>query len=213
LEGTITGLNDASAALAGLLSDHRTALGADVKTLTRTTRTVDRNVDRLARTGYWATRLFDTARRAVDYERDWLRLGNQAAPLVDLALHRLEDRLVGVCIRVGTDGCAQATYWEKRFPEIFCLTKQDCAPQPKKRAAPKRPVENALAALPDEVQQVITDAAEKNCKEAKRPKKCRKKKKAAKEAQENGDTDDLGDVISDIIEGLPELPNLPGGLP
>ena len=216
LEGTITGLNDASAALAGLLTDHRTSLGSDVKTLTRTTRTIDRNVNRLARTGHWATRLFDTARRAVDYERDWLRLGNQAAPLTDLILHRLEDRLVGVCIRLEQGGCARATYWEKRFPEIFCLTAQDCAPAKttkKKKGPPKRPADEALAALPDEVKKVISKAAAKNCKEAKNPQKCRKKKKAAKEAQENGDAGDLGDVISDIIEGLPDLPDLPGGLP
>jgi virulence factor Mce-like protein len=215
LEGTITGLNDASAALAGLLSDHRTSLGADVKTLTRTTRTIDRNVDRLARTGYWGTRLFDTARRAIDFERDWLRLGNQAAPLADLILHRMEDRLVGVCIRLGQESCAQATYWEKRFPEIFCLTRQDCAPgsQKKRKSAPERTADDALAALPEEVQQVITKAAEKNCKEAKHPKKCRKKKKAAKEVESDGGTDGLGDVISDIIEGLPDLPSLPGGLP
>jgi virulence factor Mce-like protein len=210
LEGTITGLNDASAALAGLLGDHRTSLGVDVKTLTRTTRTIDRNVDRLARTGHWATRLFDTARRAIDFERDWLRLGTQAAPLADLILHRLEDRLVGVCIRIGEGSCAEATYWEKRFPEIFCLTDRDCAPERNKKKSPaERSVNEAIDALPKEVQDVITKAAEKNCKEAKRPKKCRKKKKAAKEAQEDGSSGGLDDVISDIIDGLPDLPNLP----
>lgn len=213
LEGTITGLSDASAALAGLLVDHRDSLGPDVRTLTRTTRTVDRNVGRLARTSYWGTRLFDTARRAIDFERDWLRLGNQGAPLADLILHRLEDRLVGVCLRYGDDGCARATFWEKRFPEIFCLGAQDCAPREMRTAPPRRSVDEAVAALPDEIEDVISKAAEKDCSEAKRPKKCRKKKKAAQEAQEDGGAGDIGDVITDIIEGLPDLPGLPGGLP
>ena len=217
LEGTIGGLNEASAELADLLIDHRPSLDADVRTLTRTTRTIDRNVDRLARTGYWATRLFDTARRAVDFERDWLRLGNQAAPLADLILHRLEDRLVGVCIRIGQDKCGRAGYWEKRFPELFCLTLQDCAVEPKTKRTSNRRADDALAALPDEIQKVIAKSAEKNCKEARNPKKCRKKKKAAKEVQNDGDAGGLDDVISDIVDGLPDLPGLPddplGGLP
>ena len=41
LEGTVTGLNDAAAALAGLLSENRPNLDADIDTLTRTTRTLD----------------------------------------------------------------------------------------------------------------------------------------------------------------------------
>ncbi len=81
LEGTITGLNQAAIQLASLLIDHRTALHADIKSLTRTTRTLSRNADLLAETGHWATRLFLAASRAVDYQRDWLRLGNQGQEL------------------------------------------------------------------------------------------------------------------------------------
>jgi phospholipid/cholesterol/gamma-HCH transport system substrate-binding protein len=209
LEGTITGLNDASAALAGLLIDHRDALGADIKALTRTTRTLDRNVERVAQTGHWARRLFDTARRAIDFERDWLRLGNQAGPLPDLILHRVEDRLVGVCLRLDQPGCSAASYWEKRFPELFCTSSPDCA-RPA-RADPRRSAGEALAALPEEIQDVVDDAADKNCKKAKHPKRCRAKKKSASEAQNENDSDGLGDLIDDIIEGLPDLPPLPGG--
>jgi phospholipid/cholesterol/gamma-HCH transport system substrate-binding protein len=58
LEGTIDGLNEAAIELASLLVEHRLPLGEDIKALTRTGRTIRRNVDSLARTGHWAERLF-----------------------------------------------------------------------------------------------------------------------------------------------------------
>ena len=205
LEGTITGLNDASAALASLLIDHRGALGADIGSLTETSRTLEKNVHRFARTGRWAKRLFDTASRAIDFERSWLRLGNQSGPLVDMILHRLEDRLVGVCLRVGQGNCQNAAYWEGRFPELFCLDAADCAPKrDEKDRSPKpaRTVDEAVDALPDEVKEVIGEAAKRDCKDAAHPKRCRKKKKAAKEAQDGNLVDDLDDIIDGVLGGL-----------
>jgi len=76
LEGTINGLSEAASQLASLLTEHRDPLGKDIRTLTKTMRTLSRNAERFARTGKWARRLFSAARRAVDYERDWLRLSN-----------------------------------------------------------------------------------------------------------------------------------------
>lgn len=48
LEGTITGLNDASAQLASLLIDNKGNLNTDLNVLTKTTRTLTRNVDSFA---------------------------------------------------------------------------------------------------------------------------------------------------------------------
>jgi phospholipid/cholesterol/gamma-HCH transport system substrate-binding protein len=216
LEGTITGLNDASAALAGLLIDHRGALGADIETLTRTTRTLQKNIDSFARTGKWARRLFSAASRAVDYERDWLRLSNQGGPLGPMIMNRVEDRLVGLCLRLDQKNCQKGSYWEQRFPELFCLSDQDCS-KPEKKSR-DRTAGQAIEDLPKEVQDVIDKAANRNCKKAKHPKKCRKAKKEAQEAQEDGDlTDALEDVIDDVIDDIPvddvgdSLPG--GGLP
>jgi phospholipid/cholesterol/gamma-HCH transport system substrate-binding protein len=205
LEGTITGLSDASAELADLLIDHRGALGTDIRSLTKTARTLDKNVDRFARTGKWAEKLFLAASRAIDFDRHWLRLGNQGAPLVDMILHRLEDRLVGVCLRIGARKCQGASYWEARFPELFCSTTADCAPSRGHRDAPSpdRTLDRAVEAPPDEIQDVIDSAANRQCKEAKHPKRCRKKKQAAEEAQEDGDlVDDLDDIVGGVIDGL-----------
>jgi virulence factor Mce-like protein len=121
LEGTITGLNQAAVQLASLLIDHRTALHADIKSLTRTTRTLSRNAETLAETGKWATSLFLAASRAVDYQKDWLRLGNQGQELGALILMRLDERLIDLCQQAGLPICATAEYWAKEVPQLFCF--------------------------------------------------------------------------------------------
>jgi phospholipid/cholesterol/gamma-HCH transport system substrate-binding protein len=122
LEGTITGLNQAAVQLASLLIDHRTALHSDIKSLTRTTRTLSRNAQIFARTGQWATRLFLAASRAVDYNNNWLRLNNQGVPLGALILLRLEERLIGLCQDAGLPVCSTAQYWADQVPNLFCFT-------------------------------------------------------------------------------------------
>lgn len=199
LEGTITGLADAAAELASLLTDHRGTIDADIDSLTKTTRTLDRNVETFARTGHWAQRLFRAAGRAIDWDRQWLRLGNQGGPLVELIVFRLEDRIKGLCLRLGLSQCSTTKYWENRLPELFCLGQDECGTN---NPSPERTIEEAIEQLPDEIENAIDNAKNKDCKEAKRPKRCRKKKKAIKDAQESGNLDDLDDVLNDIINGL-----------
>ncbi|MGH2754969.1 MAG: MCE family protein, partial [Actinomycetota bacterium] len=146
LEGTITGLNQAASELASLLLEHRDPLGADIRTLTTSLRTLSRNAHRFARTGHWAERLFDAASKAMDYDRNWLRLSNQGEPLFEMIAFRLQDRLVGVCIRLGIDECSGQRYWEKQLPNLFCVADGSC-----ERGAPRTPgeaIEEALDSLP-----------------------------------------------------------------
>jgi virulence factor Mce-like protein len=126
LEGTITGLNDAATQLAALLLAHRRPLHQDIERLTRTGQTLVKNVDSLAETGHWATKLFLAASRAVDYNRDWLRLGNQGQELAALILLRLEQRLMELCNASGSPACAQQSYWAANVPSLFCFT-GDCS--------------------------------------------------------------------------------------
>jgi phospholipid/cholesterol/gamma-HCH transport system substrate-binding protein len=205
LEGTIEGLNLASAQLADLLLGHEGALGGDIKALTRTTRTLDRNIYRFARTGRWARRLFSAASRAVDYKRDWLRLGNQGEPLFEMLVLRIEDRLVGLCLRLGRDECQEESYWEQRFPELFCPD-GGCATQ-KKVDRTRRSVEKAFKELPRELDKVLTRAARKKCSEVARPKLCRRLKREAKKALDDDAPKKLKDVIDEILDGA----QLPGG--
>lgn len=190
LEGTITGLSDAAAALAGLLSENRVNLGDDIRTLTRTTRTLDRNIGTFARTGKWARRLFRVASRAIDYERDWLRLSNQGGPLVELIMWRLQDRLIGLCLRLDLPNCTSDRYWQGNFPELFCIGILECPERG--RATPKRTTQQALRDLPNEVEAMLA-RAEKKCSAAKNPKRCR-----------SGDRNRKPKAIRDMLEGLVE---------
>jgi phospholipid/cholesterol/gamma-HCH transport system substrate-binding protein len=195
LEGTITGLNDAASSLALLLTENRPNLDRDLETLTKTTRTLDRNIKTFARTGKWARRLFRAASRAADYERDWLRLSNQGGPLVQMIMWRLQDRLVGLCLRLDLPGCASQRHWQEEFPELFCMEGMKC-PEPAADAG--RTVEEALEELPREIESMVEKAARKNCKKAKNPQRCRERKKAAQETEPGA----LGGIVDNLVKGL-----------
>ena len=144
LEGTVTGLNDAATRLAALLLAHRSPLHTDIERLTRTGQTIARNVDALAQTGHWATRLFLAASRAVDFNHDWLRLGNQGQPLAALIVMRLEQRLMELCHENGSPKCSTPQYWSAHVPNLFCFA----AKCPNAPAPPALGITKALAAQP-----------------------------------------------------------------
>lgn len=144
LEGTITGLNQAAAALASLLLAHRAPLESDVRTLTRTAQTLQRNEDTFALTGRWATDLFEAASRAVDYNHDWLRLNNQGEPLAALVLLRLEQRLEEICIDQHIPRCGNPNFWKAHVPSLFCFD----VVCPGKSGGPAQQIGAALRTVP-----------------------------------------------------------------
>jgi virulence factor Mce-like protein len=208
LEGTIIGLNQAAAELASLLLEHRDPLGADIRTLTRTMRTLSRNAGRFTRTAHWAKRLFGAAYRAGDRKRHWLRLGNQGEPIGELLENRLQDRLVGVCLRLNLPQCSGARYWEQALPNLFCLQPGECADAP----TPGQKLEDTIAGLPGQVgDKLANELGLQNCKKANHPKRCRERKK--KKAAAGTDTaDQLNQLLDEILDELPDpLPTI-GGL-
>lgn len=213
VEGTITGLNRAAVQLASLLTEHRAPLKEDIEALARTASTLDRNADTLARTGHWAKRLFDSARRAVDYERDWLRLGNQGAPLADAIQARLRDRLVGVCMRLDLPQCSTQSFWSGEMPDLFCL-QGDCPTEQQAQAKSKTPgeqLEETLDDLPDKVRKEVTNelGGDGKCRKTDETKRCSNKKEKPGETLDN-----LLDDLKDDVEKLPDPldPGI-GGLP
>jgi phospholipid/cholesterol/gamma-HCH transport system substrate-binding protein len=206
LEGTIQGLSLASAELASLLMEHRDPLGEDIRILARTFRTLSRNADRFARTGKWAVRLFEAADKAVNYEKDWLRLGNQGAPLFELMAYRLEDRLVGVCLRLGIEDCSDHRYWQQNFPDMFCLVEGTCDED--EGRTPGKALDEALDELPNKVRKEIRkDVLKKNCKKAKNPERCRKRKQKVSEGNA------LDQILKNILDEASSLtPGMEGGL-
>lgn len=191
LEGTIQGLNAAAVELASLITETRNPLGADIKSLTRTFRTLSRNSERFVETGKWAIKLFEAASKAVDYQRNWLRLGNQGGPLVEMALFRLQDRLMGVCLRLGVDECANRAYWAENVPGLFCVIPGACTDDER---TPGQALEDALQELPDSVSEELKKEFRKKCRDAKNPKKCRQRLKKESEG------DALDDLINDILD-------------
>ena len=93
----------------------------DIESLTRTGRTLSRNVEAFAETGRWATRLFLAASRAADFNADWLRLNQQGQELGALVLIRLEQRLEEMCQGAGSLKCAVPQYWAAHAPQLFCF--------------------------------------------------------------------------------------------
>jgi phospholipid/cholesterol/gamma-HCH transport system substrate-binding protein len=174
VEGTIDGLNQAALQLSDLLVTHDDPLNADIDALTKTSRTLARNVNRFAKTGSHATRLFGAASRAMDYERDWLRLGNQGKPLFELLQFRLRDRLVGVCLRLKLDQCSTQRYWTTQMPDLFCL--QGSCPRAERRRSPAERLQDSLRDIPGSTGEILRDALgilDEDCKDAKDPTACR----------------------------------------
>lgn len=209
LEGTIEGLNLASLQLADLLNDHRDPLGADIRALTRTSRTLDKNVGRLAETGKYAEKLFEAASRAADYEHDWLRLNNQGEPLFELIETRLRDRMVGVCLRLELEDCSKPSFWAQEMPNMFCLP-GDC-PKGKKNESPGDQLNDTLKSLPDKVGDAIGDELgikrlERSCKNAEHPKRCRKRKQELLDPGQTLDEllDELSDELGEVTDPLPD---------
>lgn len=186
LEGSIDGLTQMSAELASLLEAHRGPLRDDIEALTRTSRTVSRNVETLARTGHWAQRLFSGARRAVDYEADWLRLNNQGQELEVLIAERLEERLLELCTDLGIPLCADARYWERNAPSLFCLDGECPAPGGSTRR-PAEELADAIAAVPELADRLLERAREIDCADAPNPERCVQRKEIVLECL---DTDD-----------------------
>jgi phospholipid/cholesterol/gamma-HCH transport system substrate-binding protein len=205
LEGTITGLNEASVQLASLLIDHQDPLGSDIDALTKTARTLKVNVDRFVRTGHWANRLFTAASNAVDYERQWLRLGNQGEPLVELLEYRLRDRLIGVCLRLNIEDCQTPAYWADAMPSLFCF--EDSCPQTEgpQRKSVGQQLEEALEELPGESGDKIRKelGLKKNCKKAKNPKRCRERKQELDPSNLIDDLiDEAEETVDDPLDGI-----------
>jgi phospholipid/cholesterol/gamma-HCH transport system substrate-binding protein len=191
LEGSIDGLNEMAVQLGSLLIDHRKPLHQDIRVLTRTGRTVNKNVDTLARTGHWAQRLFRAAENAVDFPRQWLRLNNQGQALEQLIVERLMQRLTALCADLGLPICATPRYWETEAPSLFCF-EESCVPEPRKEegqstdgtggsggagGGPAEELADAIEQVPTLLDQLLDKAQDIACQNAKDPQACKRRKR------------------------------------
>lgn len=178
VEGTITGLSDAATELASLLLAHRRPLHQDIKTLTRTGRTIGRNIDTFTETGYWAQRLFRAASNAVDYNKDWLRLNNQGEELGGLIIMRLEERLQELCEDLELPTCSLPRYWERTVPSLFCFD-AECPPPPGPRVQePQEQLTEAIGGIPALADRLLQQARRITCADAEDKQRCLERKRA-----------------------------------
>lgn len=178
VEGTITGLNDAATELASLLLAHRRPLHQDIRTLTRTGRTINRNIDTFTETGYWAQRLFRAASNAVDYNKDWLRLNNQGEELGGLIIMRLEERLQELCADLGLPTCSLPRYWERTVPSLFCFDAK-CPPPPTPQLEePQEQLTEAIGGIPALADRLLQQARRISCADAEDKQRCLERKRA-----------------------------------
>jgi hypothetical protein len=175
LEGTIGGLRDAALELSSLLIAHRDALHPDIENLTRTGQTLSKNVNRLAHTGRWASRLFHAAHRAVDFQKNWLRLNNHGQALEALIMMRLKQRLTQLCKDLGLPDCSQPSYWAQNVPTMFCF-KDHCEAAPELPANPIDQLTEAINQVPELVNTLLEKAQKIVCDDAPNPQNCVKRK-------------------------------------
>jgi virulence factor Mce-like protein len=177
VEGSITGLNEMSIELASLLGAHQGTLGQDLDTLTTTGRTLRRNIHTFTRTGHWATRLFHAAKRAVDFEKDWLRLTGQEQELGGLIIMEIEERLQEICEGLGLPECAAHSYWATNVPGLFCY-KATCPSEDKQAGqSPQEQLTEAIQQVPGLANSLLDKFTEISCADAEDKGACLKRKK------------------------------------
>ncbi len=119
----IAALNELQRSLSEIqpvIAEHGDPLVRDLDTLATTLSTVDRNLDRVGTALFGARRLFTTAGRVIDYENARLPLDNEAGFLTEAIQDRIEDRLIGLCLRLDLGGCETVQEVLDLLPDL-CL--------------------------------------------------------------------------------------------
>lgn len=109
--GAVAELHRLTAELQPLLDDHADPLVDDLEAVTTSLATVDRNLDRLGDVLLGGRQLFAGSDRAIDFDRGWLHLHEEAEELSGLLVERLVQRFVGLCLRLEVTECADAEFF------------------------------------------------------------------------------------------------------
>lgn len=115
--GTVAELNRLTAELRPLLDAHDDELVTDLEQLTTTLSTVERNLERLGDTTQGARELFAGTGEAINFETAQLNLHNETDDIGALAVERVVQRLVGLCLRLEIDECADASFFAEAVHE------------------------------------------------------------------------------------------------
>ena len=177
VEGSITGLNEMAIELAALLTAHRGTLDLDIDTLTTTGRTLRRNIGTFTRTGHWATRLFHAAKRAVDFEKEWLKLQGQEQDLGGLIIMRIEERLQEICEALGLPECTSHKFWATNVPALFCYKAACPTEDAKAGQSASEQLAEAIEQVPALADSLLEQFSQISCADAANKGACLKRKK------------------------------------
>lgn len=158
IEG-IGNLRRLNSELRPLLDEHTDPLIRDLEILTTTLSTVNRNLGRLEDTYAGSRRLTaDFGPQVHEYEEGRVALNNRGEPLFEAIQLRLQDRLTGLCIRLGIAECADFEFWAPVVPILTCLEEQDSDCEEGKKGLADALAE-ALGALPEDARDELARQA------------------------------------------------------
>lgn len=104
-----------------ITEEHAGRLDETVEGVTRVGRTLSRNLDAIHLTLEGQSELFRHAARVFDFEQNWLPLVNHSEDLGRMMQDRLTERLVGLCLRLGHEDCAEEDWWDGELPASVCV--------------------------------------------------------------------------------------------
>lgn len=155
LIGALNELQRAVGELQPIVIEHGDPLVRDLDTLATTLSTVDRNLERIGDALLGSRTLFETAGRVIEWENARLPLDNEAGYLADAATDRLEDRIVGLCLRLDLADCSIVEDVLAGIPDL-CVPGL-CVPSEGGGTSLTEALGLALASLPLEARTAIAD--------------------------------------------------------
>jgi hypothetical protein len=121
LQGTLESLNRMAFQVGDLLETHRPTVEEDLETITRVTRTLERNLDLWPRYLEGQAEVYRHAKRVAPPERNWGYTRNHYDAIPVLIGHRVQQRLVGLCLRLEIEECADPEFWAEGGSDELCL--------------------------------------------------------------------------------------------
>jgi virulence factor Mce-like protein len=109
--GTVGELHRLTAELRPLLDAHGDELVGDLEQVTTSLSTVERNLERLGDAARGANELFAGTGEAIQWDLGALNLHNKTEDIGGLVVDRVVQRLVGLCLRLEIEECAEAEFF------------------------------------------------------------------------------------------------------
>lgn len=167
IDAALRGLARMVEELGLLLTEHRPDLESDIAVLTQIGRTAVRNLGEIDRFLHWSAELYRHADRVLDAEHNWLPQLNQASDYNRLLADRVEDRLVGLCIRLDVEACQVPAFWQGHLPQEICAPPLLLCPEDRPEVVPlPEALGDALDRAPELSDRLEQEAESRRAREA-----------------------------------------------